>query len=141
MRVAGGSGEAEVAASLPGSGGGGLSTRWGAQMGGRDRSCGFSFGGGKNGGGNTRERKGWRNKDLKLKCDAKKKEEMSGVGPGDAGRGWAGACGQPPRARRLPEGRGGMGFGVSGEGWRYPRRQRGRSSCIPSDTGSLWPWL
>lgn len=35
---------------------------------------------------------------------------MSGLGPGDVGRGWAGGHGQPPCVRRLPEGRGGLGW-------------------------------
>lgn len=60
----------------------------------------------KKGSRNTRERKGWQNKDLKLQRDAKKKEETSGLGPGVVGRGWAGG----PCARLLPKGRGGLGW-------------------------------
>lgn len=71
---------------------------------------GFEFEGAKNGSRNSRERKGWQNKDLKLKCDVKEKEEMSSLGPGDMGRSWAGGMWLAPLAQKLPEGWGGSGW-------------------------------
>lgn len=65
-------------------------------------SWGFGFEGGENGSRNSRERKGWQNKDLKLKCDVKKKEEMSSLGAGNVGRGWGTLL--APLAQKLPEG-------------------------------------
>lgn len=96
----------QVCASLPGeevdaspTGSGGSQRSVGAQMGGRDWSCRFSSEGGKNGSRNTRERKGRWNKDLKLQCGAQKKEEMSGLRPGDVNRGWHGLSLSPVAPR------------------------------------------
>lgn len=88
---------------------------WRARVDGRGWSWGFRAEGEENGSQNSWERKGWQNKDLKLKCDVKRKEEMSSLRPGDMGRGWAGGCDWPPLPRiflRVEEAQDGLRNGL-----------------------------